>query len=81
MAFLFNSDAKRGAIFAETFARELPDIPFAVDPAAVDPDAVRYLITWTVPDNLHAIAASKSSSRSAPASTSSASTRCRRMCG
>src|SRR5688572_5818567 len=52
MAFLFNSDAKRGAIFAETFARELPDIPFAVDPAAVDPDAVRYLITWTVPDNL-----------------------------
>lgn len=52
MAFLFNSDAKRGAIFAETFARELPDIPFAMDPAAVDPDAVRYLITWTVPDNL-----------------------------
>ncbi len=52
MTFLFNSDAKRGAIFAEAFARELPDIPFAMDPATVDPDAVRYLITWTVPDNL-----------------------------
>ncbi|MBZ9793151.1 glyoxylate/hydroxypyruvate reductase A [Rhizobium sp. 3T7] len=52
MTFLFNSDAKRGAIFAEAFARELPDIPFSTEPAKVDPDAVRYLITWTVPDNL-----------------------------
>lgn len=32
MAFLFNSDAKRGAIFAEAFARKLPDIPFAMNP-------------------------------------------------
>ncbi|WP_331377074.1 2-hydroxyacid dehydrogenase [Sinorhizobium chiapasense] len=52
MTFLFNSDAKRGAIFAEVFARELPDIPFAMDPATVNPDAVRYLITWTVQDDL-----------------------------
>lgn len=52
MTFLFNSDAKRGAIFAESFARALPDIPFAMDPATVDPEAVRYLITWTVPDDL-----------------------------
>ncbi|SEH98492.1 glyoxylate/hydroxypyruvate reductase A [Rhizobium tibeticum] len=52
MAFLFNSDAKRGAIFAEAFARELPDIPVSLDPATVDPEAVRYLITWTVPENL-----------------------------
>ncbi|KAA0577090.1 glyoxylate/hydroxypyruvate reductase A [Azospirillum sp. Sh1] len=52
MTFLFNSDAVRGAIFAEAFARELPDLPFSMDPAAVDPDAVRYLITWTIPDNL-----------------------------
>ncbi|ULJ71010.1 2-hydroxyacid dehydrogenase [Rhizobium gallicum] len=52
MAFLFNSDAKRGAIFAEAFAHGLPDIPFSLDPETVDPDAVRYLITWTVPENL-----------------------------
>jgi glyoxylate/hydroxypyruvate reductase A len=52
MTFLFNSDAKRGEIFAGAFARELPDIPFVMDPATVDPDAVRYLITWTVPDDL-----------------------------
>jgi glyoxylate/hydroxypyruvate reductase A len=33
-------------------ARELPDLPFALDPTEVDPDAVRYLITWLVPDDL-----------------------------
>jgi glyoxylate/hydroxypyruvate reductase A len=52
MTFLFNSDARRGAIFADAFARDLPDVPFTMDAATVDPDAVRYLISWTVPDNL-----------------------------
>ncbi|RWG85222.1 glyoxylate/hydroxypyruvate reductase A [Mesorhizobium sp.] len=52
MTFLFNSDARRGAVFAEAFAGELPDLPFAMDATTVDPDAVRYLITWTVPENL-----------------------------
>lgn len=52
MTFLFNSDAVRGAVFAKAFAGELPDLPFSMDPATVDPDAVRYLITWTIPDNL-----------------------------
>lgn len=52
MTFLFHSDATRGAIFAQAFARELPEIPFSMDPATVDPDAVRHLITWTIPDNL-----------------------------
>ncbi|WP_095200374.1 2-hydroxyacid dehydrogenase [Mesorhizobium carmichaelinearum] len=52
MTFLFNSDARRGAIFADAFARELPDVPFTMDAATVAPDAVRYLISWTVPDNL-----------------------------
>ena len=52
MTFLFNSDARRGAVFADAFARELPDVPFTMDAATVDPDAVRYLISWTVPDNL-----------------------------
>ncbi|PRD43167.1 glyoxylate/hydroxypyruvate reductase A [Phyllobacterium phragmitis] len=52
MTFLFHSDARRGAIFREAFARDLPDLPFSTAPAAVDPDSVRYLITWTVPEDL-----------------------------
>lgn len=52
MTFLFNSDAVRGAVFAKAFAAELPDLPFSMDPASVDPDAVRYLITWTIPKDL-----------------------------
>ncbi|AZO11541.1 MULTISPECIES: glyoxylate/hydroxypyruvate reductase A [unclassified Mesorhizobium] len=52
MTFLFNSDARRGAVFAEALARELPDLPFAMDAATVDPEAVRYLITWTAPADL-----------------------------
>ncbi len=52
MTFLFNSDARRGHIFQQAFVRELPDLPFSMDPVSVDPDAVRYLITWTVPDDL-----------------------------
>ena len=52
MTFLFISDARRGAIFAEVLARELPDVPFTLDAATVDPDAVRYLISWTVPEDV-----------------------------
>lgn len=52
MTFLFNSDAKRGAVFAQAFAEELPDLTFSMDPASIDPDEVRYLITWAVPDDL-----------------------------
>lgn len=52
MTFLFYSDAERGAVFREIFARELPDLSFSMEPATVDPDAVRYLITWTVPADL-----------------------------
>ncbi|MBO0144850.1 glyoxylate/hydroxypyruvate reductase A [Agrobacterium sp. Ap1] len=52
MTFLFHSDAVRGQIFRDAFARDLPDLPYSMDPSTVDPDAVRYLITWTVPENL-----------------------------
>jgi glyoxylate/hydroxypyruvate reductase A len=52
VTFLFNSDAARGAVFRKIFARELPDLPFTAEPAAADPDEVRYLITWTVPEQL-----------------------------
>ncbi|NPU68274.1 glyoxylate/hydroxypyruvate reductase A [Bradyrhizobium sp. 83012] len=52
MTFLFNSDARRGAIFREVLARELPDLPFEIDPARADPDDVRYMISWLVPADL-----------------------------
>ncbi|MBB4568740.1 2-hydroxyacid dehydrogenase [Rhizobium leucaenae] len=52
MAFLFNSDAERARIFAAAFARELPALPFITDPASVDPATVKYLLTWTAPDDL-----------------------------
>ncbi|KQT82777.1 glyoxylate/hydroxypyruvate reductase A [Aurantimonas sp. Leaf443] len=50
--FLFNSDAARGAVFREAFARHLPEVAFADDMETADPDAVRYLMTWTVPGRL-----------------------------
>ena len=52
MAFLFNSDAARGAVFREVFARELPDLEFFHCSEEVDPEKIRYLITWTVPDDI-----------------------------
>lgn len=52
MVFLFNSDAERGAVFRETFARELPDIEFVQGPGSISPDQVRYLLTWTAPDDI-----------------------------
>lgn len=52
MAFLFNSDAARAAVFRDVFAREVPDLPFLEPSDPVDPEAVRYLITWTVPPDL-----------------------------
>ncbi|ACI57680.1 D-isomer specific 2-hydroxyacid dehydrogenase NAD-binding (plasmid) [Rhizobium leguminosarum bv. trifolii WSM2304] len=52
MAFLFNSDAARGAIFQDAFARALPDLEFVGQGQPVDPDKVRYLLTWTVPGDI-----------------------------
>lgn len=52
MTFLFNSDARRGAIFAEAFQSALPELAFCMDATRVDPEAVRYLITWTAPTDL-----------------------------
>jgi glyoxylate/hydroxypyruvate reductase A len=52
MAFLFNSDAARGAVFCEVFARELPDLEFVHCSESVDPEKVRYLLTWTAPDDI-----------------------------
>ena len=52
MAFLFNSDVARAAVFREIFARELPDLEFFHSGDEMEPEKVRYLITWTVPDEI-----------------------------
>ena len=52
MAFLFNSDAARSAVFREVFARKLPDLEFFHCSDEVDPEKIRYLITWTLPDDI-----------------------------
>jgi glyoxylate/hydroxypyruvate reductase A len=52
MAFLFNSDPERGAVFREAFARELPDVNFVQREEFVPPEQVRYLLTWTAPEDI-----------------------------
>jgi glyoxylate/hydroxypyruvate reductase len=52
VVFLFQSDAARGHVFREAFAVERPDLLFRTDAAEVDPDEVRYLLTWTLPEDL-----------------------------
>ncbi|PKP75917.1 MAG: glyoxylate/hydroxypyruvate reductase A [Alphaproteobacteria bacterium HGW-Alphaproteobacteria-6] len=51
MAVLYLSDPARGAVFRDAFAKALPDIAFHIGEAP-DPLAVRWLVTWTVPDDL-----------------------------
>lgn len=52
MAFLFNSDAARAAIFRQAFARELPDLEFYHSSECFEPEKIRYLITWNAPGDL-----------------------------
>lgn len=52
MAFLFNSTDERARVFAARFAEELPDIRFIRSSDPFDPADIRYLITWTAPENL-----------------------------
>ena len=52
MAFLFNSDAARGAVFREAFSKALPDVEFFQAGDEGDPDKIRYLISWVAPDDI-----------------------------
>jgi len=52
MAFLFNSDAVRGAVFREAFSKALPDIEFFQAGDEIDPDKIRYLNSWVAPDDI-----------------------------
>ena len=51
MAVLYLSTPERGAVFARAFAQRLPEVPFWQGKAE-DPEAVRYLVTWTAPVSL-----------------------------
>jgi glyoxylate/hydroxypyruvate reductase A len=51
MGVLYLSTPERGAVFASAFAQQLPEVPFWQGKAE-DPNAVRYLVTWTAPDRL-----------------------------
>lgn len=52
MVFLFNSDAERGKIFREVFANEVPHVEFVQGGDDVDPERVKYLLVWTVPEDI-----------------------------
>ncbi|MBD8556454.1 glyoxylate/hydroxypyruvate reductase A [Rhizobium sp. CFBP 8762] len=52
MAFLFLSTPERARVFSAAFADRLGQLPFITDAHSVDPAAVRYLLSWTAPDDL-----------------------------
>lgn len=52
MAFLYKSDPVRGAVWAELFARKMPELPFCIWPDIGDPREVRYLAAWQPPEDL-----------------------------
>ncbi|PRD43598.1 glyoxylate/hydroxypyruvate reductase A [Phyllobacterium phragmitis] len=52
MTLLCNMDEARAAAFAKVFQSSLRDIPLSLDAASVEPEDVRYLLSWKVPDNI-----------------------------
>lgn len=52
MTFLFNSTEERARVFEARFAEDLPDLRFVRGGDRYDPAEIRYLITWTAPDDL-----------------------------
>jgi glyoxylate/hydroxypyruvate reductase len=52
VAFLYKGEARRGAIWAEQFARKMPRLPFRIWPEIGDPAEVRYLAAWTPPPRI-----------------------------
>ena len=52
MAFAYKGPAQRGAIWAEQFARQLPQLPFRTWPEIGDAAQVRFLAAWEPPARL-----------------------------
>ena len=55
MSFVYKSDAARGRLWAEVFAREMPGLPFHIWPEIGDPTQVRFLAAWEPPANLASV--------------------------
>jgi glyoxylate/hydroxypyruvate reductase len=49
MTFLYKGPAQRGAIWAEQFARKMPEMPFRIWPDVGDAAQVRFLAAWEPP--------------------------------
>lgn len=54
MSFVYKADPVRGAVWAELFARQMPELPFRIWPEIGDPREVRYLAAWQPPDDIGA---------------------------
>ena len=52
MTFVYRGPAQRGAIWAERFARRLPQLPFRTWPDIGDAAQVRFLAAWEPPARL-----------------------------
>lgn len=52
MTIVHCGDPKRGAAWSEIFARELPEVPFRCWPDIGAPEDVRYLIAWTLSEEV-----------------------------
>lgn len=52
MTCFVNIDAERGALLRDYLHQVLPDLRVVLQGEDLDPVAVRYLITWTLPDDL-----------------------------
>jgi len=49
MTFLYKGDARRGAVWAEQFARKMPHVPFSIWPDVGNAERVRFLAAWEPP--------------------------------
>jgi glyoxylate/hydroxypyruvate reductase A len=52
MTFLYKGPAQRGAVWAEQFARRMPQMPFLTWPEIGDPAQVRFLAAWEPPPRI-----------------------------
>lgn len=51
-AILYRSTAARGRVWQRCFAEALPELAFRIWPEFGNPDEVRYLAAWTLPEDL-----------------------------
>ena len=52
MAFVYKGEPRRGAVWAQQFARKMPELPFRTWPEIGDANEVRFLAAWQPPDDI-----------------------------